>query len=108
MTLFDNSTSSLTTEQQVTKQIDSQLKTAATTLKRAYTSIRGLIYNNPRFMDEYGAFLSDDVYAAFATYTQTGLSPDDLGKAARLIKATINQFAPGTIVDEVPEATITY
>ena len=108
MSLFQRPTATLTPEQKVAVQIDAQLRQAAVSMKTAYSAIRQLVYNNPAFKDEYGVCDSDAIYGAFAQYTTTGLDPVELGKAARLIKAAINSFAPGTIVDSVPSATITY
>ena len=100
MSLFQPPTQ--TPEQLVTDQIDNRLRSTAQMLIASYNSVRHLIYDNPAFANP------NDVYAAFQANTTTGLTPDQLGQAARAIKALINTFAPGTIVDEVPQATITY
>lgn len=99
MAIFDSTT--LTAEQQTVKRMDITLKRAATDLKRAYDALRRDIYNNPDFTPE-------EIYAAFATSTETGLNPDQLGRFARAVKTLINQAQAGTIVDDVAEATITY
>ena len=57
-------------------------------------------------MDEYGVTDSDAVYAAFATFTETGLTIEQLVLAARMVKTIINIFEPGTLVDDVPEVEI--
>ncbi len=91
----------LTGEQKAVQQIDNQLRIAANAMKQAYTIARQTIYQN-------AGLTSDQVYAAFGEFTTTGLTVEQLGQSARLIKSAINQFAPGTINDETPEATITY
>lgn len=92
----------VTPEQAVARGIDSLLMQAAQANKLAYEGVRALIHKN-------GAkFTADQVYAAWAANTQTGLTPEQLADAAMLMKATLNLFTPGTIVDDVPEATITF
>ncbi len=113
MSIFQEPITPPTPEERVAMQIDEALRQAANAMKSSYLIIRNLIYNNPNFKTNEqsdGSFEVDSnaIYIAFATYTTTGLTPDDLGKSARLIKASLNQFAPETIVDEVPEATINF
>ena len=103
-----NPTATLTKEQQVAKQIDGSLRSAAVYMKKAYDEVRKLVYNNPAFQDEYGVTDANAIYIAFQTNTLSGLTAEQLGEAAKLIKASINKFAPGTIVDDVPEANISY
>ena len=91
----------LTKEQMIAKDIDYQLRNTATAMKNAYNCIRNIIYNNPNLSP-------NDAYVAFQMNSTSGLTADQLGQCARIIKAAINSFAPGTIVDEVPEAKISY
>ena len=97
-----------TKEQTVAAQIDQQVKNAAQAQKLAYDAIRRLVYQNTQFRKADGAFDADSVYTAFAANTKLGLTPEQLGQMARLTKAAINVFQPGTIVDDVPEATISF
>jgi hypothetical protein len=88
--------------------VDGQLRQAATAMLQAYQNIRKTIYANdtvPAFKDM--PFSVEAAYAAFQQFTTTGLTAEQLGQAARMIKTLVNRFAPGTIVDEVPEVTIT-
>ncbi len=96
-----------TKEQRVAAQIDTSLRNAAIALRNSYNQIRALIYTNPSFKDEYGVVDSNAIYAAFAANTTTGLSVQELAEAAILVKTIVNRFATDTIVDPVPEATIT-
>ncbi len=107
MSIF-NKTDSLSKEQKVAQQIDTELYRSATTLKSTYDLVRRLIYANPAFTDEYGVVDSDAIYAAFSQYSTSGLTTEQLGKSAMATKALINLFVPGTITDNVPQATITY
>lgn len=100
-TIFNASTSG-SPEQRVVAQIDQQIVMAANAMKRSYDAIRRMVYQNPAIKNP------DAVYAAFAQYTQTGLTPEQLGQTARLIKAACNTFQPGVIADDVPEAIITF
>ncbi len=97
----------LTPEQKVSKQIDKELRQVANSMKVAYLNVRKLIYQNPAFVDEYGVFDPNKVFAAFSENTTTGLTVEQLGDSARITKAVLNEFAPGTIVDSVPPASIT-
>jgi hypothetical protein len=97
-----NQTIQLTPEQSVAAQIDRELQFTAKQMLNSYQNIRRLVYANLKITDP------NAVYAAFAANTTTGLSPEQLGQAARLIKAAINQFQPNTVVDDVPQAIITY
>ena len=81
--------------------IDSNLKRASNGMQAAYNAIRDAVYNN-----QYG-LASADVYAAFQTNTTTGMTAQQLGFAAEVIKGVVNFFQPGTITDAVPAATIT-
>ncbi len=96
-----------TKEQQVALKIDINLRNAAISLKNAYSAVRAAIYDNPAFKDEYGVTDSNAIYTAFVTNTTTGLTAEQLVEAAIIVKSVVNKFAPGTIVDDVPEATIT-
>ncbi len=107
MSLFNN-VSMLTKEQIVAKQVDDELKKAAVAMLQSYKNVRRIIYSNPVFKDEYGAFDANAVYEAWAMNTTSGLTPEQLGQFARATKALINQAARGKVVDNVPEATITY
>jgi hypothetical protein len=98
----------LTKEQQVAAAIDQQLRFAAQSMLNSYNNIRRLIYANNNFKDEYGNFDPDVIYAAFAVNTTTGLTAERLGQAAIAVKTMVNLFAPNTIQDAVPEATITF
>jgi hypothetical protein len=91
-----------TPEEVLAEGIDDLLTRAATANKEAYEGIRSLIHANT------AKFTPEQVYAAWSAFTQTGLSAEQLGKAARLMKATLNLFVPGAIVDEVPEAVISF
>ncbi len=91
----------LSGDQQAVQNIDNQLRNAAKAMKSAYEQVRVQIYQNANFTP-------DQIYAAFAQYSTTGLTPTQLGESAMAIKALINKFAPSTITDDVPEATITY
>ncbi len=96
----------LTTEQLIAKQIDTEIKNAATAQKKAYDIIRNLIFGNtkkPKTIAEINF-----AYAAFAANTTTGLTIENLQDMACLAKTTINRYQPGTIVDNVPELIITY
>ena len=92
-----------TSERVLVEHIDNELRNAAIAQKHAYDNVRQLIYGtpeNPKTGEQVMA-----AYGAFARLTTTGLTPDQLGLSARLIKTVLNQFSPGTIVDEVPEVT---
>lgn len=89
-------------EQILAKRVDAQLQAAAIAVELAYREIRRAIYANPAFPDPNAA------YAAFVANTRTGFGAQDLGNAARAAKALVNQFAPGRIVDEVPEAVVSF
>ena len=97
------------------QQIDQLLLQAARANKSAYDGCRRLIYANPAFQkpvtDANGqvtglTFDSDAAYAAFQANTGLGMTADDLGAAARVTKAMINQFQPGVVVDDVPPALL--
>jgi hypothetical protein len=95
-------------EQIVAQHIDAELAKAAVAMLRAYYNIRNLVYDNAKFKDEKGVIDSNAIYSAFEKYTLSGLSAEQLGQSARIIKASLNQFAPATIVDDVSEAKISY
>ena len=103
------------TQQQLAQQIDQLLLQAARANKSAYDGCRRLIYANPAFQkpvtDANGqvtglTFDPDAAYAAFQANTGLGMTADDLGAAARITKAMINQFQPGVVVDDVPPALL--
>ena len=102
MSLFENTKPTITPEQRVVSQIDWQLRQSAQSLLRTYNQIRRLVYANPELTPL-------QVYTAFATLTTTGMTPDDLGKSARATKCICNLFSHDPIiVDEVPQATISF
>lgn len=98
--LFENPVPK-TTEQQVVERIDGLLKRAAQVQLFTYRQIRDLIY-------EHESLEADAVYSAFAARTTSGMTVEQLGESAKIAKSTLNRFQPGLIVDEVPEATITF
>jgi hypothetical protein len=82
------------------QQIDQQVRNAASTLNNAYTMIRKIVYANQFKLT------SDVIYSAFDVQTTTGFSSAQLQQFASIIKAVVNTAVAGTIVDDVPEATI--
>jgi hypothetical protein len=96
----------LTLDQQTAAAIDGQIKSAAAAQLNAYNQVRKLIFANPRYKNDDGTFNSTAVYAAFTANTSLGLTSDQLGQMARVIKASINLFQPDKITDETIPATI--
>src|SRR4051812_11440275 len=95
-----------TKEQRLAAQIDTDLANTARAIANACKLTMARIYENPAFKNKEGTFDSDAAYAAFEANTQTGMTKADLQNAARASKAIVNLFAPGTIDDKTPEATI--
>jgi hypothetical protein len=97
-----------TKEVKLAKAVDSNLRRATLSISEAYRIILALMNENPAFKKEDGTFDTDAAYAAFEANTSTGMTRADLVNAARASKAIVNTFAPGTITDDVPPATITF
>jgi len=95
-----NTPTAMTAEQRIVAQLDSAIKAAATAQKQAYSQCRRLLLNS-------SAIVPDQVFAAFAANTTTGLTAAQLVAMAQVSKASLNLFQPGLIVDDVVEATIT-
>lgn len=93
-----------------TQIVDMLYRQAADAKIRAYRGIRRQLFGPG---PDGKAFTPSQIaanWAEWAVNTKTKLNPEQLGQNARITKAEFNMFCndADTIVDEVPEATITF
>ena len=101
--------------------IDALVGATGPYLVDVYTKVLKLVNENPRFAtrnkDGTTTYDATAIYAAFQAYTklvvkdangvERRLTAQDLGNFAKVVKAVIELFQPGTLNDSVPMATIT-
>jgi hypothetical protein len=107
MSLYPNSVPS-SKEEALAAQIDRWLIKAAGVTYDAYQRIMQLVNANPNFKTESGEFDPQAAFAAFAAHTQTGMSVAQLRESAQFLKAMVNRYTPGKIVDQIPEPVVTF
>jgi hypothetical protein len=107
MSLYPNDSPS-SKEEALAAQIDRWLIKAAGVTYDAYQRIMSLINKNPNFKTESGEFDPQATFAAFGAHTETGMTIEQLREAAQFLKAMVNRYTPGKIVDDIPEAIVTF
>lgn len=95
-----------TPEEKTVAEIWRLVNHQALRLLNAYHQLRAATGYTATGTNRYGLTI-EEAFAAIEKAQPGGLTAQDLGDLAKISKAVINHARPGTIADEVPEATIT-